>query len=875
MNNKLLVSFIFMTTLLNAQVNEQFNRESLKKVLTTIENNYNLKIAYDPQLIKNTFVTTTLKNKSYEQSFQTILYNTQLSYERVNDDYYLIKPSDKKWSFKGEIVDDLANKVPYSKLYIIGTSSVVYADKNGNYSLNYLSDYDPLIEITCLGYKPKVVLGSVLLQTPNLILNQDVKEFNTVVVEYLTKGVTTTYDISKITINPQKIGPVPGSTELDIFQLIQNFPGINSANSSVSEIQIRGGTADQNHLIWDGIPIYHPDHFNGMFSTINPNIIDKTDIYKDVYDPYYGGKTSGLIELKSINHIPNKLEYGVSANLIQADSYVKAPITKKSAILISARRSYMDIWKSPTYLRYADRVYQQTEILNINNVKDKPTFFAKGNNTNALWNQFLYYDFNGKYIYKPNNKSLLTISGLFTLNKLQYTFLPDTSVNLENGSYINSTNFGLSSKYKRIWNPKWKSDFSISLAQYDYSLENEYGYFKADNSIGIESIYKSNSVKHYSTHWSNDIKINKSSKIKTGLEFTYLSVDHSLNFNDVKDSVSEVGSNKGFTPAIHFNYIYQKNKILFKAGSRLSYLNTTNDLYFEPRLYGQYKLNSYLTIKSAFGIQFQPISQVDQFGATNIGLPTRIWVMANAEEISTLKSQVFNTGLRFLYKGWHIEADLFIKQINNIVNFSENTSLSSGLLRGDAYARGFDILIKKRWKRYRTWLTYTFNDILYDFKNYSTNEFQASFNQPHIFKWINTLQWEQFEIATSFKIASGKPYTPAVGVKSISELNLQTGNVEIIDNVLTYGTINSVDLPIFHQLDISIFYNFPKSTSQKWRGQIGLSALNVYNKLNILNRYYSITNIGKDLNGNEQYKTSTIDKYYLKFTPNLMVKFKF
>ena len=48
--------------------------------------------------------------------------------------------------------------------------------------------------------------------------------------------------------------------------------------------------------------------------------------------------------------------------MISADVYAQVPITKKSAFQFSARRSITDFLNSPTYNRYFDKTFQDSDI---------------------------------------------------------------------------------------------------------------------------------------------------------------------------------------------------------------------------------------------------------------------------------------------------------------------------------------------------------------------------------------------------------------------------------------------------------------------------------------------------------------------------------
>lgn len=862
----LATSFCFGQT----KVNERFENVSMLTAIQTLEQSYNVKLSYDPDLLKEIKVTVSLQNMEVEEALSTLFSNTQLSFTKNRRNSYAIGPSRNIWKIKLKLKDEDGQGIPYAKIRVIGTYKGVIANENGEVNFEYASDQAPLLEISSLGFEKVQLKADELSLKTEFTLKVDAITFDEVLVEHITEGISQGDDVSKITLRPQKIGAVPGTTDPDVFQMVQNVPGINSASSTVSEIQIRGGTADQNHLIWDGIPIYHPGHFNGMISSLNPNIIEKTDVHRGVYDPYFGGKASGLINLKSIRHIPEKMKYGAGINLMQGDAYVIAPIKEKVAVLFSARRSYTDLWRSPTYNSFADRVYQETEILNDGVYTEEPEFTGMPGTLNEITNTFYYYDLNGKVIYKPNSQSLLTVSSLFTNNRLDYSSEFNEGEEILN-NFVGSSNKGLSIDFDHQINDFWKTSLLGAWAQYEYNFDQQY--LSVEEEIEVEeSFFRSNFLNHLSFKWNNEIQLNTHHKVSAGYQVFQHSVQFSISEGEDSDTISETGSNDGFTHAINTNYQFKKDRWLIKAGTRLAYLTTTDLFYFEPRLYAQYRFNEWLIGKAAFGVQNQFISQVDQFDFAQLGLSNRIWVFANDESIPVVNSQVSNVGFVIRHKGWLVEIDGYYKLLSNIVNFSNDPSLSSGLIRGDATAIGADFMIKKRWKDFRSWISYSFADVEYYFPDFAQSNFKAPFNQLHTVKWVNTFSWKQFEFSSAFKVASGKPYSPIQGVA-------QTGTPdpdEELDDAyeIVYAGINTKTLPVFHQLDLTIFYSFPKNPDKTWRGRVGVSCFNVYNQTNILSRTYELDEVEDEI-GNVTVEPFAIDRYYLRFTPNVLVRFDF
>jgi hypothetical protein len=62
-------------------------------------------------------------------------------------------------------------------------------------------------------------------------------------------------------LNTKKFGILPGLVDPDVLQSIQLY-GVESTNESIANINVRGGTNDQNLMLWDDIKMYHSGHFS-------------------------------------------------------------------------------------------------------------------------------------------------------------------------------------------------------------------------------------------------------------------------------------------------------------------------------------------------------------------------------------------------------------------------------------------------------------------------------------------------------------------------------------------------------------------------------------------------------------------------------------
>ncbi|HET9438828.1 MAG TPA: carboxypeptidase regulatory-like domain-containing protein, partial [Longimicrobiales bacterium] len=53
---------------------------------------------------------------------------------------------------------------------------------------------------------------------------------------------------------------IPGLAEADVMRAVEALPGVVSTSDFSSAFNVRGGSADQNLILLDGIPIYNPFH---------------------------------------------------------------------------------------------------------------------------------------------------------------------------------------------------------------------------------------------------------------------------------------------------------------------------------------------------------------------------------------------------------------------------------------------------------------------------------------------------------------------------------------------------------------------------------------------------------------------------------------
>ncbi|MCH2196510.1 TonB-dependent receptor [Kordia sp.] len=308
--------------------------------------------------------------------------------------------------------------------------------------------------------------------------------------EYIASGISTNRT-GQITVKPKNFSILPGVTEPDVLLTIQALPGISSINETVSNINIRGGTNDQNILLWDDIKMYQSGHFFGLISAFNPYFLKKVTVTKNGTSAEYGDGVSGMVQMELDEHVNDSLIAGAGMNLIHVDGFAKVQLNKKMEVQVSTRRAITDLIETPTYAIYFDRIFQDTDITNNN---------QETNSTTTTNRDFYFYDMSTKFIYDISKTDNLQFSFLNIFNDLSYT----ENATLNNiprsvNSGITQRNLATGLTYNREWNPAFSSQIQLYTSNYNleatnYNITNNQRLFQendlADSAIKLHTKYR-------------------------------------------------------------------------------------------------------------------------------------------------------------------------------------------------------------------------------------------------------------------------------------------------------------------------------------------------------------------------------------------------
>ena len=223
---------------------------------------------------------------------------------------------------------------------------------NGYFYLNTLKT--DTLQIRFIGYRTMEIPVSEFLQHPCKKIKMQ-PEFTTLqsvfVSDFIAEGINKTVD-GALFIHASTLGVLPGLTEPDVLQTIQTLPGIQSVNETISDINVRGGTNDQNLILWDGIRMYQSGHFFGLISAFNPYLTEKVTLVKNGSSANAGDGVSSTIDIRTDDQLSENFSATAGINMINADVLAKIPLSQKTSLHLSGRRSLADLLRTPTYEQY-------------------------------------------------------------------------------------------------------------------------------------------------------------------------------------------------------------------------------------------------------------------------------------------------------------------------------------------------------------------------------------------------------------------------------------------------------------------------------------------------------------------------------------------
>ncbi len=816
--------------LLHAQV--KHNKIPIVELLETIRTQHNIQFNYESSLLEGLEALPFSNGLSLEKMLRFLEKQTDLRFSKVGERVITITKAIKLCAY----VQDAQFQEPLVGASIKTLGNYTITNEKGYFELE-VNSLNQKVTIDYLGFLPitQAVSQFDQMECGVIGMREALQELSPVTLTgYLVRGIDKKADGSTV-VDFSKFNLLPGLIEADVLQTVQALPGVQSVDETVSNINIRGGSHDQNLMLWDDIKMYKSGHFFGLISSFNPQITKTAVVITNGTDVSYTDGVSGTIHMQTDTQLQTEFKGNVGVNFLSADAFADIPLGGKSSLQVAARRSLDDLVRTPTYQNYFDRIVQETEVQqNERNVVNSDQ-------------RFTFYDTSFRWLYKPSERDAIRVNFIFLNNTLDF----DETATLNQSSQTRQSsllqyNIAGGINYRRAWTDVFATEFHIY--ETDYKLQGvnanvlERQRFLQENIVSetglrLEGIWNKNAI-----------------QFKGGYHFVESEV---TNLNDIdqprfKRLNSDVIREHALVGQV--GYRNAENNFNIKTGARVNYIPKFNLFLVEPRLSMQKKIGKDFTVEVLGEFKHQNTSQIINFQNDFLGIERRRWQQTDNDSIPIIRSKQLSLGVNYNKDGWLLDVTGYYKSVDGITTQSQAFTTKYEFTRaiGSYDVSGLDVLIRKKYGNLTSWLSYSFMDNLYTFETLEEVQFPSNFEITYAVTLGSTYATKAWSFSAGLNYRSGAPTTEP-----------EMGN-EVLGNSINFGMANSVLLRDYLRVDASTLYKL--QLGDGLRSEIGVSVWNVSNRENAINNFYRVGAT------NEADKFS---RFSLGLTTNFMVRFYF
>lgn len=590
----------------------------------------------------------------------------------------------------------------------------------------------------------------------------------------------------------------------DLVGLLATDHGITRQSDGSAFYNVRGGYKDQNLILIDEAPIFHPSHLFGFYSAVAPEAVNSLNVYTSDFPLKYGGRLSSITDIHTKD--------GSSGKVIISSEFT--PLTNSHRV------------ETPIY-------------------QDKVTATADLRNSNLRWladimeyqgdNKF--YDIHAKIHIKASPKDRIYIS--YFRGKDRYS-----NLQTNNNYAVSWQNNTATIRQYKIISSKLYVNNNIFIGHYSYKLfitEDKESFWRTRiGNVGI----KTDIVYNISTNHT----------IKTGAEYTYTTFDPATQYiNEQKSNRGIVSGNadniaaylgaessigkhiaikygtrvtiwNNYGPAKYFEY--NPEKLIWDTISIVEKKFNTF-VNFEPRVAFVYSPSSKATIKisAEHNVQYLHMlsNSISPFTTLDFWIPSGLYFKPQTSDCLTFTA-TYNARELVYTLCTYYKYSKNITEYGQHANMLLNDAIERDFFLGQTTAEGVEVAVEKDKGSLKLKCFYAYNYSLRYTPDLLKEKYISNDNIPHNLHVMGqyTLN-DKITFKADFNLCSGTPYTAPVGFYYYQDYKIPY-----------YGSRNNERLRIYHKLNVAAVYRFKKPLDKYIRHSLTLSVYNVYNRINFV-----------------------------------------
>ncbi len=699
-------------------------------------------------------------------------------------------------SLKGRVYNQQNNEpLPFVNIVVSGTTIGATTDMDGMFQLNGIESGFIRVEASFVGFKRAISAEIEVSASKTPYIEIPLEESNTEIDEVTIKASpfrkTEESPVSLKTIGISEIENSPGANR-DISKVIQSFPGVQSSPSFRNDIVIRGGGPSESRFYLDGVEVPFINHFatqgasGGPVGIINADLLREVEYYSGAFPANRGNALSGVFEFAQKDGNTEKFQFKTSLGASEVTATLDGPLSDKTSLTFSARRSYLKFLFSLIELPFLPTFNDmQFKLRSRIDKKNEITFVGLGAIDLFDLNQEIEDpDARQKYILSQipvNEQWSYTLGAVykhFRDNSYQTVVLSRSHLNNTSIKYFENDD---SSEENKIL------DYSSEEIENKFRLENSTRIdgFKFNAGINIDLVtYKNNTQQR--RFYGDDI----------------VNVNYSTNLNLAKWGAFAQVSKSVF-----------EERLVLSAGARMdanNYSKDMNNLFkqFSPRLSASYILTDKWSINANIGKYYQLPSY------TSLGFRQNGELVNKNNELKYISAAHYIAGVEFRPSQMVLfSMEGFSKKYNDYpFSVKDQISLANkgadfGVIgdeevtsdsKGKAYGAEFITRINTQ-NGFNLNLSYTL--VRSEFTDASGQYAPSSWDSRNLLVLTSTKTMKKgWLVGVRWRFAGGLPYTPYDLERSslVEAWNLKGAPYH------DFSRLNQERFDAFHQLDLRI-----------------------------------------------------------------------
>ena len=599
--------------------------------------------------------------------------------------------------------------------------------------------------------------------------------------------------VEKVSVKTIKEIPVVLG-EADILRVVLALPGVTSVGEASTGFNVRGGSSDQNLILFNDATIYNPSHLFGFFSAFNTDVVKNVELYKSTIPEKYGGRLSSVLDVEGREGNSKKISGTGGIGPLTSKLVIEGPIVKdKTSFLIGGRTTYSD-WL-------------------LHSLHNTAFSNSEGN----------FYDADLHISHTIDSKNSLYLNG----------YMSGDGFKLNNDTSYRYSNRNANLKWKHIFNNKFYGTLTAGYDHYEYQVSSEsspldgfklgfdinQSYLRADFNYSASPKHAINfglNAVHYKLHPGSFTPEGSQSLVVPDILESEQALESALYLGDQFTVSPKFSFNAGLRYSF-YNYLGPHSVYTYIPGLPREVATITDTSFYkkgsniktyggpEVRIAFRYSIGNNASLKLSLNTTAQYIHMLSNTVAIS---PTDTWKLSDPNIKPQQGSQVsLGYYKNFASNSIETSIEVYYRQIKNYLDYKTGASLvlnhhiETEVIHSQGQAYGAEFLIKKLSGRLNGWFSYTYSRIFLrtddPLAGENVNEgkyYPANYDKPHNLNIIGNYRFShRYSISLNVVYSTGRPITLPEGIYNYGG-----------SQRLFYSKRNEFRIPDYFRTDLSV-----------------------------------------------------------------------